>query len=107
MGKKKRVARNEFRFNKNQKHVNYVFEDDGKKFSSLGITHSPKTFGKKNMPLRQNPQKGHSEQAYIRNEIVRDKKSFYSRSLKNYKFSAADFKSVKAKIRNFKRKRKK
>lgn len=44
--KKKYVAKSEFRYNRNQKHITYVFEDDGKKYTAVGITHQPKTLGK-------------------------------------------------------------
>lgn len=103
----KRVAKNEFRFNRNQHHITYVFEDDGKKYSSVGITHQPKTFEKVNMPLINNPQKGRDEKAYIRNGVIRDKHDSYGKIKKNYSFSSADFPAIKAKIRNYKKKRKK
>lgn len=105
--KKKRVVKNEFRFNANQHHITYVFEDDGKKYSSVGITHQPKTFEKSNMPLLNNPQNGHTDKAYVRNGIIRDKHASYGKIKKNFKFSSEDFKNVKAKIRHYKKKRKK
>lgn len=106
--KPKRVAKNEFRFNNNQKHMTYVFEDDGKKYASVGITHHDKTFEKNNMPLTTNPQKNHeSDPAFIRNGIIRDKHESYGRAKHNYQFSDEDFPKVKSKIRNYKKKRKK
>lgn len=105
--KNKRVAKSEFRFNANQKHITYVFEDDGKRYSSLGITHQKQTFGKDNMPMKQNPQKGRTDDAYIRNGVIRDKHASYGRVKHNYKFSSEDFPKVKAKIRNYKKNRKK
>lgn len=105
--KKKYVAKSEFRYNRNQKHITYVFEDDGKKYTAVGATHQPKTFGKDNMPLAHNPQKYKTDKAYIRNGIIRDRHSSYGRPNKNYAFSSEDFPKVKAKIRNYKKKRKK
>lgn len=105
--KKKRTAKNEFRYNSNQKHMSYVFEDDGKKYSSLGITTKPYTFGKKNMPLSKNPQKTKTEPAYIRNGVIRNKHDSYSRVKRNFAFAEEDLPKVKAKIRNYKKQRKK
>lgn len=105
--KKKYVAKGEFRYNRNQKHITYVFEDDGKKYTAVGITHQSKTFGKDNMPLAHNPQKYKTDKAYIRNGFIRDRHSSYGRPNKNYAFSSEDFPKVKAKIRNYKKKRKK
>ena len=100
-------ARNEFRFNFNHKHKQYVFEETEKDFKSLGITHNESTFGVKNMPLEKNPQKDKTEKSYIRNGVIVDEKSAYGRVLKNYEFSDNDFASVKSKIRNYKKNKKK
>lgn len=51
MKKRKRTSKNEFRYNNRTNHPNYIFEDDGRRYSALGITHSAETMGKKNMPL--------------------------------------------------------
>lgn len=105
--KKTFKTRNEFRYNYSQNHKNYVFGEVGNKYKSLGITHEKSTFNKKNMPLKTNPQKGKSEQSYIRNGIVSDKKQNYGRPLTNYAFDYNDYKNVKSKIRNYKKRRKK
>ncbi|MEI3409509.1 MAG: hypothetical protein V8Q55_02675 [Christensenellales bacterium] len=105
--KKKRVAKNEFRFNENQHHMTYVFEDDGKKYSSFGITHQKRTFDRENMPLKDNPQKRRTDKAYLRNGVIRDKHGSYGKVKKNFAFSSEDYTNVKAKIRNYKKKRKK
>ena len=72
----------------------------------MGITHEAETFGKKNMPLKDNPQKGKTEKAYIRNGIVSDKKRYYSEPIKNHEFSKEDMGNVKAKVRNYKKRQK-
>lgn len=99
--------RNEFRYNYSQNHKNFVFGERGNKFQSVGITHEEYTFGKKNMPLSRNPQKGKTEPSFIRNGIISDKKKNYGRPLKNYSFSNKDYKNVKSKIRNYKKRHKK
>lgn len=104
---KKRESKNEFRFNYDTGHMNYVFEEEGNKYHSVGITHDRKTFGKKNMPLDVNPQDGHNEKAYIRNGIITNKKRSYFKSFDNsFKFSESDFPKIKSKIRNYKSRRK-
>jgi len=106
--KKKYKSKNEFRYNKKTKHPVYIFEDDGKKYNGVGITHKPKTFGKDNMPLDSNPQKNKTDASYIRNGIVREKHELFGdKTLKDFKFSKSDFPKVKSKIRNFKNNRRK
>lgn len=112
MSKNKRFAKNEFRYNKNTKHINYVFEEDGKKYHSVGITHQKQTLGKNkkwhnNMPLKKNPQLNKTEQSYIRYGIITDKKASYGKKKTNFLFGTEDFPSVKIKIRNFKNQRRK
>lgn len=104
----KRKARSEFRYNFNKDHKQYVFEETDKKYKSVGITSKKETFGIKNMPLKKNPQKGKTEKAYIRNGIVSDKKSSYSKKrIKNLSFTVEDMANIKAKIRHYKKVRSK
>lgn len=96
------LTKNEFRFNYNTKHMNYVFLEKNKKYRAIGLTTEPETFGKKNMPLLQNAQKGHSEPSFIRNGIISGKKNNFAEPDKRFLFSDSDFKNVKSKIRNYK-----
>lgn len=99
--------KNEFRYNFNTNHPNYIFGETEKKYKALGITHESETFGKKNMPLKQNPQKGKTESAYIRNGIISEKKrSFGRKTLKDFSFSSEDKSNVKSKIRHHKKEEK-
>lgn len=107
MAKKRFVSRNEFRYNFSQKHKNYVFGESENVYHSVGITHKEYTKNKKNMPLERNPQNGKSEKSYIRYGIITDNKKNYGRVLKNYKFSDSDFKNVRSKIRNYKKRKNK
>jgi len=105
--KRKNKSKNEFRFNKNTQHMNYVFEEDEKGFKSVGLTKHKKTFGITNMPLENNPQKNKKFNSYIRNGIIFNKKSSYSKHIdKNFEFSKNDFANVKSKIRKYKANRK-
>ena len=103
-------ARSEFRFNIDTGHPNYIFEADNKnkKYSAVGLTHEKKTFGKSNMPLKNNPKKGDKKPAYVRNGIIEDgQRSFSRRKIRNMEFSEADLPNVKSKIRKHKSERRK
>ena len=103
-------ARSEFRFNIDTGHPNYIFEADNKnkKYSAVGLTHEKKTFGKSNMPLKNNPKKGDKKPAYVRNGIIEaNKGDFGKKAMKNMKFSEADLPNVKSKIRKHKSERRK
>ncbi len=105
--KKKRFSKNEFRYNYNTKHINYVFEEESNKYHSLGITHRKYTFGKKNILLDKNPQKNKIDKSYLRNGIITSKKNNYSSVRKNFNFSESDMPKVRAKIRKYKNNRRK
>ena len=106
--KKKTKAKNEFRYNNQTSHPNYVFEESGNKYRAVGITHREKTFGRANMSLDKNPDPKDTEKAYVRNGIISDKKSnFSSKPIKRFAFQPDDFAKVKSKVRNYKKKRKK
>lgn len=106
--KPKLQTKNEFRYNHKTGHPNYIFGKTGKNYNAIGITHEEETFGRKNMPLGNNPQKGKMEKAYARNGIITDnKKSFSNKKMKNFEFSKEDKANVKSKIRNYKKNQKK
>ena len=93
---KKYKPRNEFRYNINAKHPNYIFEVE------------EKTFGIKNAPLKVNPKKTDKRKSYMRNGVVNGTHYDYSKkTMKNMQFSREDLPNVKAKIRNAKKNRKK
>ncbi len=109
---KKRFAKNEFRYNYYTKHENFIFEEDGDNFHSLGLTHNKQTKDKnkkwhKNMPLNKNPQKNKTETSYLRYGVItQNKKTFSNKPDKRFVFDDSDKASVKSKIRNYKKKRK-
>lgn len=106
--RRKSVAKNEFRYNNQTAHPNYIFEESGNRYRALGLTHSSSTFGRANMPLAQNPDPKDPQKAYVRNGIISDKKSNFSRKpINTYAFGEDDFPNVKAKVRNYKKRRKK
>ena len=108
--KRRYTPRNEFRFNINAKHPNYIFEVDEEHdmWRAIGITHEEETFGVKNAPLKVNPKETDNRRSYMRNGIVNGNHGDYSKkTMKNMKFSEEDFPNVKAKVRNAKKNRKK
>lgn len=101
-----RGTRDEFRFNIDARHYNYIFEvhETDDEYYALGITTEPETFGKGNIPLKHNPQKGKTQPSFIRNgEIVAGHKAFGRKVEKNIKFHSDDIPNVKAKKRNAKK----
>lgn len=99
----KRGERNEFRYNYDTEHPGYVFKKEKGKYKSFGLTHEDKTFGRKNMPLSQNPSKTDKRPAYIRNGVISQKGRMSKKPLKKLKFSDADKPIVKSKKRNYKK----
>ena len=100
---KKYKPKNEFRYNKRTKHMNYVFGSNGKKNKSIGLTTEDTTFGLRNMPLNKNARFGASGKSYIRNGVITEKRENFSHKSKGYSFSSEDSPNVKSKIRNYKR----
>ena len=80
--------------------MNYVFLEKNKKYKAVGLTTEEYTFGKKNMPLVQNTQKGDNERSFVRNGIISQRKERFSNIKNNYEFSKEDFSNVKSKIHN-------
>ena len=113
MSKKvKRFARNEFRYNYVTQHPNYIFEEEGNKYHSIGITHHKKTRDKnkkwhKNMPLYQNPQKNKKQKSYMRYGFITQNKKTYGNVDMRYSWSASDKMKVRTKIHTYKNIRRK
>lgn len=99
-------VRDEFRYNNRTGHINWVFESKNGKTRAFGITHSPETFGRSNMPLAKNPKKGDEQDAYVRNGVIVDSDETFSKKTKNLQFGTADIPNVKSKRRNYIKRRK-
>ncbi len=113
MKRTKRYSRNEFRYNKNTKHTNYVFEEENNKYHSLGLTHQSYTWDKKkktlrkNTPLLHNPQQWQPSKSHIRYGIITDNKNSFGKRRNNFSFHPDDVPKVKFIIRNYKNRRRK
>lgn len=99
----KKIPKNEFRYNYDTKHPNYIFLETGNKYRGFGITHNEKTFNKGNMLLSKNPNPNDIKKSYVRHGVVSSKKCNYGKKLDGYSFSDADFKNVKSKVRHYKK----
>lgn len=102
----KKGERDEFRYNEETEHPNYIFEKSSKKYRAMGLTHSNETFGDPNMPLKNNPDPTDEKTAYIRNGIIQQKGRMSKNCLKQLSFSAEDMANVKSKKRNYRKIRK-
>lgn len=112
MSNKRKIPKNEFRYNYNTKHMNYVFEEDGQKYHSLGLTTKRQTRDKNkkwhnNMPLKNNPRKNDNRKSYIRYGYITQNKNTYGVIDRRFIFSEIDKPKVKSKIRHYKSRRRK
>lgn len=108
MTKNKRYAKNEFRYNYYTNHTNYIFEEDGNNYHSLGLTHSRRTKDEnekrhKNMPLYKNPQKNKDRKSFIRYGVITQDKKSFGKVDNRFAFSVNDKPKVKSKIRKYKK----
>ena len=79
-------------------HPSYIVGEEDPYFYSFGITHSNKKGkGHNNHLLAKNPELGRHENAYLRKQLVRDRKNQYTkRELEGFKMSEADDEYVTA-----------
>lgn len=97
MGKRKKFKPG-FRQNNSSKskgHPTYVYGESGTEYKYLGITHSAKSGHKKNYELLKNPNPKDPRKAYVRKQAQKDKKSFFGRLLKGWRFSEKDYENTK------------
>lgn len=75
----------------------------GKVVEHIPVTHAPKTRGIKNIPLKENPQKGKKEQSYILPKVQKSNSKDLGKRQKTMKIKNATDKAV---VRNIKKKSK-
>lgn len=88
-------------------HPSYVYGEDGKDYKIVGITDSPITKGKDNIPLDCNPEPNNTDKAYLRPDPLRVNKGEKNRKLKGWKFAGSDKPKVDKVIASEKSKKKK
>lgn len=102
--KSKKQIKPHFRTNKINGHPSYIYAEKGDDYKYIGITHSKKTHGLKNIPLKYNPNSKDSRQSYMRPFSTHDKKgNFKKKRLKGYRIHKADKKKVRRIKRNYKK----
>ena len=84
-----------FRKNKRINHPTYLVDRDGNVYKYIGITHSEITLGKKNIPLKSNPNPEDNKTAYVRPRVEKDKAENFGRRLKGWRFLKEDKKTIK------------
>lgn len=104
MSKNKLEPLNVFRYNRETKHMNYVWGRKNKKLWGFGLSTKEFTFGRKNMPLRKNPQRNRNTPSFIRNGVIVGKESNYGRPDKRFAFEDnIDKANVNSKKRYYKK----
>lgn len=106
MGKKKSGFRKGFRKNKRIQHPTYLVDQDGRLYRYIGITHSPRTGDRDNIPLYQNPNPKDTRKAYLRPEVEKDEPKNFGRRLEGWKFGARDEETVRRIVNRKKKPRK-
>ena len=96
MAKNKRFQRHfrKFHAKKTTGHPQYVYDEDGNVYKIIGITGSPVTNGKNNIPLDKNPEPGNDSKAFLRPIPDVIKKGVRNERLSGWKFAASDKKKV-------------
>ncbi len=77
-------------------HPSYIVGEEGRRYLSFGLTHSPKKGkGHPNLPLFQNPNSSDASKAYLRKQLESDYKSNYTKhQYSDYSMSEKDDDSV-------------
>ena len=83
-----------FRKNKRIDHPAYLLGRNGDKYDYIGITHSDKTNGKNNIPLKKNPNPNDKRKSYVRPTVESDDPKNFGRSYKDWAFGSEDKKTV-------------
>ena len=86
-------ARNEFR-KKNTKdgrgHPTYIYRERGNQYDYLSLTHSERTEGEKNIPLKKNPNPKDRRKAYVRPKVETAHVSSFGKRLLGWFFGDDD-----------------
>jgi hypothetical protein len=86
-------ARNEFR-KKNTKdgrgHPTYIYRERGNQYDYLSLTHSERTEGEKNIPLKKNPNPKDRRKAHVRPKVETAHVSSFGKRLLGWFFGDDD-----------------
>lgn len=90
---------------KKAKHPKLIVDENSFQYGFMGLTESSKRGHHKNMPLFDNPKKGDSRKAYLRDELRYDDKKYFSEVLSNYNLSKKDIQFIKKYLEKHKKKK--
>lgn len=79
---------------KKERHPQVIVGATKTSFDSVGITHSPVSGKRNNIPLKNNPNKNDKRKAYLKKQIVREFKYRFSKAFKNYNLSNEDIEEL-------------
>ena len=98
--------RHEIRRNKRTRHPSVIYKEKDEKCRSVGLTHAKKTFGKRNLKLRKNPNPVDKSNSHIVKRVQEQKKESYgvSYSERGWALSKRDRVRVDRQIRKLERK---
>ncbi len=71
-------------------HPQYVYEESGKVYLTIGITSHETTNGEQNIPLSKNPEPNNNKPAYMRPTTSSIKKGTKNKKLPTWKLAKAD-----------------
>ena len=89
---------------KRAKHPKLIVEQRGNQYGFMGLTESPKRGHHSNIPLQDNPQKGRTTPAYIREELRYDSVEHFSEILQDYQLSPRDVRRIEKILQKYKKK---
>lgn len=91
----KNIKKDEFRRNKITKHPAYIYEQEGKKYKHLNVTHAPITQGVKNVKLFKNPDPKDKAVAYVRPKANKTSVKKFHKKERGWKMSKKDKTALK------------
>lgn len=92
---KYKIIKPHFRTHKKNGHPSYIYADNGNEYKYIGLTHSKKTYGQFNKPLKFNPNNKDIRISYVRKFSTHDlKKNFKKNKLNGYKIHKVDKKLI-------------
>lgn len=103
MGKKTDEKSSLFKFRRYKKkeggkkasrHPKLVVDETQTNYGFMGLTKDSKRGHHNNLELKQNPQKGNKNKAYLRDELRYDDKDNFGEILQNYNLSSEDKKAI-------------
>ena len=84
---------------KGQGHPSYIYEEEGRDYRFVGITHAELTDGNPNIPLKKNPDPADKRKAFARPRPDKAQKSGFGKRLDKWRLSKCDTEAVEDTIK--------